>query len=49
MIIAQTLKQKTVMIKTNLSVYSNKNLKHLLKPDADADRAKADEAIVEKM
>lgn len=35
------------MIKTNISVNSNKNLKHLLKPDAD--RVKADEAIAEQM
>lgn len=35
------------MIKTNLSVISNKTLKHLFKPDAD--RVKADEAIAEQM
>lgn len=35
------------MIKTNLSVIPNKNLKHPLKPDAD--RAEADEAIAEQM
>lgn len=47
MIIAQTFKQKTVLIKTNPFVDSNKNLKHQFKPDAN--RAKADEAIAEKM
>lgn len=35
------------MIETNLSIISNKNLKHLFKPDAD--RAEADEAIAEQM